>query len=141
MALTNDQITAKNFKEFYDRIYPYLNGGLARNNYSTDEQVVGTWIDGKPLYQKTIDFGALPNATTKTVSSGLTNVTIFDIKAVAYGSSSTSMLPYVDGGSAATANMGIYYDRSNNNISVKTGSDRSSIANCYVTIQYTKTTD
>ena len=26
MALTADQITAKNFKEFYDRIYPYLNG-------------------------------------------------------------------------------------------------------------------
>ena len=23
-------------------------------NYSTDEQVIGTWIDGKPLYQKTI---------------------------------------------------------------------------------------
>lgn len=26
MALTADQITAKNFKEFYDRIFPYLNG-------------------------------------------------------------------------------------------------------------------
>ena len=24
------------------------------DNYSTDEKVVGTWIDGKPLYQKTI---------------------------------------------------------------------------------------
>lgn len=26
----------------------------ALDNYSTEEQVVGTWIDGKPLYQKTI---------------------------------------------------------------------------------------
>ncbi len=25
-------------------------------NYSTDEQVVGTWIDGKPLYQKTVEY-------------------------------------------------------------------------------------
>lgn len=28
-------------------------GGLI--NYSTDEQVVGTWIDGKPVYQKTFN--------------------------------------------------------------------------------------
>ena len=26
MSLTNDQVTAKNFEKFYDRIYPYLNG-------------------------------------------------------------------------------------------------------------------
>ena len=29
-----------------------LKGGST--NYSTEEQVVGTWIDGKPVYQKTI---------------------------------------------------------------------------------------
>lgn len=28
MALTNDQITAQNFKDFYDQIRPYLNGGI-----------------------------------------------------------------------------------------------------------------
>ena len=141
MALSNDQITAKNLKEFYDRIYPYLGvkpstgytpvgtvitvmgttppsnyvecngqellinnyltlagyfndqfgssnyfGGngtttfavpdlrssavsdamfciaikniyiesLEKQVYSTDEQVVGTWIDGKLLYQQVI---------------------------------------------------------------------------------------
>lgn len=32
-------------------------------NYSTDEQVVGTWIDGKPIYQKTFT-SVLPTATT-----------------------------------------------------------------------------
>lgn len=29
------------------------------NNYSLEEQKVGTWIDGKPLYQKTFKFGTL----------------------------------------------------------------------------------
>lgn len=24
------------------------------NNYSTEEQIIGTWLDGKPLYRKTI---------------------------------------------------------------------------------------
>jgi hypothetical protein len=35
-------------------------------NYSTSEVATGeTWIDGKPIYRKIIDCGALPNATTK----------------------------------------------------------------------------
>ena len=32
-------------------------GGSGGHNYSTTEQVVGTWINGKPLYEKTIDYG------------------------------------------------------------------------------------
>lgn len=32
----------------------------ASNNYSTEEQVIGTWIDGKPLYRKVIS-GTFPN--------------------------------------------------------------------------------
>lgn len=63
MSLTNEQITAKNFKEFYEKIRPYLNGSFPTpiankfdkaNLYSTDEQIVGRWIDGKPLYQRTL---------------------------------------------------------------------------------------
>lgn len=30
-------------------------GSGSRHNYSTSEQVIGTWIDGKPLYEITID--------------------------------------------------------------------------------------
>lgn len=62
MALTNDQITAQNFKDFYGQIRPYLNGQVptfanqfSRSDlYSTDEKIIGSWTDGKPLYQKTI---------------------------------------------------------------------------------------
>lgn len=62
MALTNDQITAQNFKDFYNHIMPYLNGQPALN-YSTDEQIIGTWIDGKPLYQKTFETTTPSNNT------------------------------------------------------------------------------
>jgi len=31
--------------------------------YTTTERRIGTWIDGKPLYSKVINFGALPNKT------------------------------------------------------------------------------
>ena len=50
---------------------------VARNNfqdYSLNEQIVGRWIDGKPIYQKTIDFGALPNNTTKTVNHNISDI-------------------------------------------------------------------
>lgn len=61
MALTSDQITAQNFKDFYGQIRPYLNGSVPTfantfnksDLYSTDEQLVGRWINGKPIYQKT----------------------------------------------------------------------------------------
>ena len=34
------------------------------HQYSEKEQIVGTWIDGKPLYQKTFDFGSNINIDT-----------------------------------------------------------------------------
>lgn len=60
--LTEDQITAQNFKSFYNEIRPYLNGQVptfanqfSRSDlYSTDEKIIGQWIDGKPLYKRTL---------------------------------------------------------------------------------------
>lgn len=34
-------------------------------NYSTDETPIGTWINGKTIYRKVINIGALPNAEQK----------------------------------------------------------------------------
>jgi hypothetical protein len=44
--------------------------------YSTDEQLTGDlWLDGRPIYQKTIDFGLLPtSASTKTVPHNIQNL-------------------------------------------------------------------
>ena len=39
--------------------------------YSLNETKIGTWIDGKPLYRKVIDCGNLPNATTKSINTGM----------------------------------------------------------------------
>lgn len=32
------------------------------------------WIDNKPIYRKVVDFGALPNASTKIVNHGISNL-------------------------------------------------------------------
>ena len=49
-------------------------------NYSTGEQRIGTWINGKPLYEKVID-GITPNTTTDTKVFDIPNIeTLVNIK-------------------------------------------------------------
>ena len=70
---------------------PQINGVILNGNktsgelelikYSTQEQLIGRWIDGKLLYEKTINFGTLPNAASKSVSheiSGVDTIWIHD---------------------------------------------------------------
>lgn len=47
-------------------------GGSSGHNYSTTEQVIGTWIDGKPLYEKT--FVQQLSGTTGTIDISALNV-------------------------------------------------------------------
>jgi len=57
-------------------------GGDSQHHYSTDEQVVGTWIDGSTLYEKTIKKQNISSASSSTVlipSSELTGMNIIEI--------------------------------------------------------------
>ena len=47
--------------------------------YSTDEKVVGTWIDGKPLYRKTIVFPNGNSGTLTPVTYTLSNYNISNV--------------------------------------------------------------
>lgn len=48
-------------------------GGSNIDNYSTSEQVVGTWINSKPVYQRTWT-GTKTTSTAETVISGLNDI-------------------------------------------------------------------
>ena len=113
----------------------YINSA---NSYSTDEvKTGGKWIDGKPIYRKTIYCGALPNNTYKNVNHNITNLDII-IKCYgeARGSTARIVLPNA---SAIPANaIEIYLD--GEYVVIQTGNDRSGY-NGYVTVEYTKTTD
>lgn len=47
------------------------------DNYSTSEKVIGTWIDGKPLYRKTVTINSI-NASNNyiDVSHGISNMSM-----------------------------------------------------------------
>lgn len=80
-------------------------------DYSTTEQVVGKWINGKPLYRQYFDLGALPNNTTKTVNTGLTGITIRKAEAYwhDYNGDGLGNLPYVDNNNAAAQVRVVYH--------------------------------
>ena len=106
----------------------YGNGTQTFHNYSTTEQVVGTWIDGKTLYEKTwyfqknmVSIGT--NWTSLNISVSDLNIgEIVDHKAQSYSSQSVSISIWNDGGTLK----GIYWQ---NGLNI--GS---------VTIRYTKST-
>lgn len=108
--------------------------------YSTTEHVVGSFM-GKPIYQKTVNFGALPNSVVKTVAHGVSNLElVIDAVIMAKnGSSGISIsVPYVNVANI-TYGCGFYVDSTN--IAIQDASDLSAYNTCYVTIRYTKTTD
>ena len=66
-------ITKQDLADFYGEILPYMGGmppALANkfsrgDLFSTDEKMIGCWIDGRPLYQKTVSTGgSVPSGAT-----------------------------------------------------------------------------
>ena len=111
--------------------------GMSGHVYSQTEQVVGTWIDGKPIYEKTVDIENLPNNTTKNVTHGISDIAlIIDIRGFASGVSNTIPLPYSSVG--GTYNINVNADTTN--INIQTGYNATGYSG-YVTLRYTKTTD
>lgn len=103
-------------------------------SYSTSEvDTGGTWIDGSPIYKKTIDTGTLPNNTMKIVQHGVGVSLKRAIKIEGY---------------AYSPNLGINMSIPDNEIKVQvagvdieiyTSADLSMFTESYVTLYYTKT--
>ena len=92
--------------------------GVPAHHYSTDEQVVGTWIDGSTLYEKTIKKQNISSVSTSTVlisSSELTGMNIIEISGSYISTTTASTYPinaYINSNSMITtwlAEGDIYY--------------------------------
>jgi hypothetical protein len=119
-------------------IYPQT---ISDMDYSTSEQDTGCkWIDGEPIYRKTINFGKLPDTSAKSVAHNITNLDHFvKVEAVAWTSSKAAAhLPFA---SPILLGGAISLLATSTGIDISTGADRQEFANCYVTLWYTKTTD
>lgn len=122
----------------------YLNPSL---DYSTDEKVVGSWIDGKPIYQKTI-IGTTPTSTDVQITPLNVSIDRFvDAKCVYYNSNGTHYIGSFVG--IVTFDKGIRFSfESNDNPSQQDKNSLKIYATqdswmglpFIVTLQYTKTT-
>lgn len=108
-----------------------IQGGYA-HHYSTDEKVIGTWVDGKPLYEKTCIFTLTQNngKTVKNYSHNIANIETI----VAVICKENRPRPYYGGDYEISIAM------NNSNFEVETGRDRTTYE-VIVIAQYTKTTD
>lgn len=116
------------------------------NDYSTTEHIVGKWIDGKPVYQKVIDFGAGPNAAAKSVSHGVANmatvVKMHIIGVSGSGSSSSGNLVAfaLDSTNLNSSAQKTFSFLQADKITIRSDIDQSG-KTFKVILQYTKTTD
>ncbi len=124
--------------EELDKIDILSNSVSALADYSTTEQVIGKWTDGKPIYRKTIDIGQLPVATTKNVAHGVANIgKIMSATGFSFDNGGSCLaLPLVSG--TPEYSIAVWCDSTN--VKVSTYIDRSTYSG-YINLEYTKTTD
>lgn len=120
-------------------------GGGSGHNYSTTEQLIGTWIDGKPIYEITYNTGSINAGSTKSVDISSLNIDyVSEIKGCGYSSQYNQSLPLPFVHSQSIYSISVNTTASNSvlnaNLQISTGSSVS-LSKSSVTIQYTKTTD
>nr|DAJ70498.1 MAG TPA: hypothetical protein [Caudoviricetes sp.] len=106
--------------------------------YSTEEQVIGTWIDGKPLYRKTIISNFEVPFVTQVTSYDIRH-NISNIDKVVYAEM-TDGLKHIPNLSMSGGTTTIDYV-SSTMIEIRYINDSWSQRNWYITLEYTKTTD
>lgn len=156
--IESTDVTSPEFKELIVRLYQNLNNhAMAVNakdtgSYDTQEFVNGQTFfassgsdsstssnEGRQVFRKVINFGSLPNNTTKTVAH---DVSISDDVSFTriYGTTNDKIahsylaLPYAT--STAADIIELYVDGTN--VAIKTGKDRTSYTVTYVILEYLK---
>ncbi len=98
----------------------------------------GQYLGNKPIYLKLIDCGALPNRTTKTVSTGLSGLDYFWIdpsNSFAFNSGAAYPIPYAD--SSYSNSLSVRLTGSGSNIVIGSGSDWSGYS-CIIGVRFTR---
>lgn len=119
---------------------------ISPNTYSSSEQVIGTWIDGKPLYQKTV---TVPNTSAWSNNSTFNNdvsnadmIWIYD--GFIYDNRSTQKFvypnPMVQNSDRLSFNIDLN-DKSKFKVSCNTTYAANADRYAVLTVRYTKTTD
>ncbi len=129
----------------------WVNGAGGLHEYSTQEKVVGTWIDGKPIYEKTFHCNNFNVSNTISYTNimlragidqciSATGTMLWD-----YDQSYANKLrlPFIMCLNGAFINIDIIENTNSDYFQIRAwrSSGSTNVGNVYVTLQYTKTTD
>ncbi len=116
---------------------PAYGGAPVVANSLTEHDTGVLWHDGKPIFRKTISFGALLDTNVKSVAHGITGVDQWiGFKGITgAGGGAVFPIPHADGPAPAAA-LKIWAD--DTNINVATGVDWSASTPTYIVIEWTK---
>lgn len=115
----------------------YING---LNTYSTEERVIGTWIDGKPIYRKVFTFVSLENSSDNVVGSINDISSLVAMNGWANIGGALNSLPHSDYRSVEW-NIGLVFGWGNKNVVVRKGGFGTVVGDSCVIVEYTKITD
>lgn len=105
------------------------------HQYSTEEKVVGTWIDGRPIYENFF-YGTIGNSSTESTNLVVSNVsTLVNANGYATQSGVDFVIPQ------ATTNECLRFIRDSNNVNLLVRGSFFTNASYTAILQYTKTTD
>ena len=112
--------------------------------YSTKEQIVGTWFDGRPLYEKTITFiSGLSSSSTNAFAHGISNADMVLVENAWLFNTATYISYHLPitlyNSSTAEDKLSIKADRTNITFNVGTGWGEG--WKKIIILRYTKTTD
>ena len=108
--------------------------------YTTSERAVGTWIDGKTIYQKTVNIGSGPNNGAKEVSHGISNIDrIVGMEGMGRMSDGSNFWPLNYNGPVNGTTYINGLESTKSKITLRTNYDAST-SDYIATIRYTKTT-
>lgn len=108
------------------------------NNYSTEEQIIGTWTDGKSVYKKTIE------TTCGQLQDELNNLNIkllIDVKGNAWTQYDHIMFINAPNPEPHAYVFGVYQNLTNLDVAVFYNSAYLDSNKVICTVEYTKTTD
>lgn len=108
------------------------------HSYSANEQIVGSWVDGSTVYEKTFNITA-PNTGLNSIPHNISNIgEVVSIEGTAIRSNSAVQpLGFISSANNYGWNVSVY-DFTSSNFSLEVGSQLS-LSKVIVTVRYTKT--
>lgn len=134
----NDIATATNSKD--SGIYDSIQTVTGQQFLPTFSNTTGSNANYRGVLRKVVDFGALPNATSKTVAHGITfntNQSVTKLYAAATDPN-TSWIPIPF--ASPTLNLNISLEMDTTNITITTGVDRTGYTRCFVIVEWISVT-